>query len=207
MDFLFGRGIAIGFAIAAPIGPVGVFCINKAMADGRAAAIVAGLGAALADTIFGAVVGLGLGTVSLFLSQHQLVLKLVGGVFMAVLGLKTWLAAFAPAVSMPSVRGPAMWRDFAATFLITITNPATILGVMGVFAALGTSAKPAGVAESWLLVLGVFAGSTLWWLVLSTLASAARSRFTPERMRLFNHLSGALLMIFGAAALGSLLLP
>lgn len=207
MDFLFGRGVAIGFAIAAPIGPVGVFCINKAMADGRAAAIVAGLGAALADTIFGAVVGLGLGTVSLFLSQHQLVLKLVGGVFMAVLGLKTWLAAFAPAVSMPSVRGPAMWRDFAATFLITITNPATILGVMGVFAALGTSAKPAGVAESWLLVLGVFAGSTLWWLVLSTLASAARSRFTPERMRLFNHLSGALLMIFGAAALGSLLLP
>jgi len=207
VDFLFGRGIAIGFAIAAPIGPVGVFCINKAMADGRAAAIVAGLGAALADTIFGAVVGLGLGTVSLFLSQHQLVLKLVGGVFMAVLGLKTWLAAFAPAVSMPSVRGPAMWRDFAATFLITITNPATILGVMGVFAALGTSAKPAGVAESWLLVLGVFAGSTLWWLVLSTLASAARSRFTPERMRLFNHLSGALLMIFGAAALGSLLLP
>ena len=207
MDFVFGRGIAIGFAIAAPIGPVGVFCINKAMADGRAAAIVAGLGAALADTIFGAVVGLGLGTVSLFLSQHQLVLKLAGGLFMAALGLKTWLAAFAPAVCMPSVRGPAMWRDFAATFLITITNPATILGVMGVFAALGTSAKPAGVAESWLLVLGVFAGSTLWWLVLSTLASAARSRFTPERMRLFNHLSGALLMVFGAAALGSLLLP
>ena len=207
MEFLFGRGIAIGFAIAAPIGPVGVFCINKAMADGRASAIVAGLGAALADTIFGAVVGLGLGTVSLFLSQHQIALKLIGGVFMAALGIKTWVAACASAVTLPSVRGPAMWRDFAATFLITITNPATILGVMGVFAALGTSAKPAGVAESWLLVLGVFAGSTLWWLVLSTLASAARSRFTPKRMTLFNHLSGALLVTFGALALGSLLLP
>ena len=207
MDFVFGRGIAIGFAIAAPIGPVGVFCINKAMADGRAAALIAGLGAALADTIFGAVVGLGLGTVSLFLSQHQLALKLVGGLFMVVLGIKTWASAFGASVDLPKLRGPAMWRDFAATFLITITNPATILGVMGVFAALGTSAKPAGPAESWLLVLGVFAGSTLWWLVLSSLASAARSRFTPERMRLFNHLSGALLMVFGLLALGSLLLP
>ena len=207
MDFVFVRGVAIGFAIAAPIGPVGIFCINKAMADGRAAAVIAGLGAALADTIFGAVVGLGLGAVSEFLSQHQIALKLVGGLFMAVLGVRTWAAAFAPSVELPKVRGPAMWRDFAATFLITITNPATILGVMGVFAALGTSAKPGGLGEAWLLVVGVFAGSTLWWLVLSTVASAARSRFTPERMRIFNHLSGALLLAFAALALGSLLLP
>ncbi len=206
VDFLYVRGLAIGFAIAAPIGPVGILCIRRALADGRFAAVVAGLGAACADTIFGAVVGLGLGAVSHFLTGHQTALKLVGGTFMAALGLRTWMAA-AFAIDAHKGAGPGLWRDFVSTFVITITNPGTILGVMGVFAAMGAAAHPADLAQSWLLVVGIFSGSVLWWLVLSTLASAARARLTPERMRFFNHVSGALLMIFGAAALGSLLLP
>jgi len=203
VEWLYLRGVAIGFAIAAPIGPVGLLCIRKALADGRFAAIVAGLGAALADSLFGAVVGLGLTAVSEFLAHHQTGFKLAGGLFMAGLGLKTWASA-AFAIEPPD-HGEGMWRDFVSTFLITITNPATIFGVMGVFAALGTSARPVGLAESWLLVVGVFCGSVLWWLVLSSAASAVRTRFTPDRMRLFNHLSGALLLIFAVAALGSLL--
>ncbi len=205
MGWLYLRGVAIGFAIAAPIGPVGLLCIRKALADGRLAALVAGLGAACADTVFGAVVGLGLTAVSQFLAQHETIFKLVGGTFMAALGWRTWSsAAFAIEASEG---GCGMWRDFVSTFLITISNPATILGVMGVFAALGTSAKPVGIEESWLLVTGVFSGSVLWWLVLSSAASAVRTRFTPERMRMFNHLSGALLLMFAALALGSLLVP
>ena len=205
MGWLYLRGVAIGFAIAAPIGPVGLLCIRRALADGRLAALVAGLGAACADTVFGAVVGLGLTAVSQFLAQHQVVFKLVGGVFMAGLGWRTWTSS-AFAID-PLENGVGMWRDFVSTFLITITNPATILGVMGVFAALGTSAKPVGIEESWLLVIGVFCGSVLWWLVLASAASAVRTRFTPERMRLFNHLSGALLLLFAVLTLGSLLVP
>ena len=205
MGWLYLRGVAIGFAIAAPIGPVGLLCIRRALADGRLAALVAGLGAACADTVFGAVVGLGLTAVSQFLAQHQVVFKLVGGVFMAGLGWRTWTSS-AFAID-PLESGVGMWRDFVSTFLITITNPATILGVMGVFAALGTSAKPVGIEESWLLVIGVFCGSVLWWLVLASAASAVRTRFTPERMRLFNHLSGALLLLFAVLTLGSLLVP
>ena len=203
MEWLYLRGVVIGFAIAAPIGPVGLLCIRKALADGRGAALIAGLGAALADTVFGAVVGLGMTTVSEFLAQHQTVFKLAGGLFMAGLGLKTWASA-AFAIEPPD-HGEGLWRDFVSTFLITITNPATIFGVMGVFAALGTSARPVGLAESWLLVVGVFCGSVLWWLVLSSAASAVRTRFTPDRMRIFNHLSGAMLVLFAAVGLGSLL--
>lgn len=202
---LYLRCVGIGFAIAAPIGPVGLMCIRKALADGRSAAWMAGLGAALADTVFGAVVGLGLGAVSVFLQGHADMLKLLGGLFMVAIGVHTWRAA-AVALEPAEGKGPGALRDFVSTFAITITNPGTILGVTGVFIAMGTAARPMDLAQSWQLVLGVFTGSALWWAVLTELTILVRARFTPERMRLFNHISGALLMVFGTGALASLLL-
>lgn len=201
---LFLRGIVIGFAIAAPIGPVGLMCIRRALADGRLAAWGAGLGAALADTLFGAVVGLGLGAAAHLLDDHATVLRLVGGTFLLGIGLRTWRAAAGP--MDPKSGGLGIARDFATTFLTTMTNPGTILGVMGVFAAFGADAQPTGPGQAGQLVGGVFCGSALWWAVLTELTILARARFTPARMRLFNHLSGALLMAFGTAALASLAL-
>lgn len=200
---LFLRCVGIGFAIAAPIGPVGLMCIRKALADGRPAAWMAGLGAALADTVFGAVVGLGLGAVAFFLRDYGAMLKLLGGLFMIGIGVHTWRQA-AVAVEPPEEQGPGPWRDFLSTFAITITNPGTMMGVTGVFVAMGAAARPVGLAQSWELVAGVFAGSALWWAVLTEMTILVRARFTPDRMRLFNHLSGALLMVMGVGALLSL---
>ncbi|MBC7953828.1 MAG: LysE family transporter [Rhodospirillaceae bacterium] len=201
--FLYLRCVGIGFAIAAPIGPVGLMCIRKALAHGRSAAWVAGLGAALADTVFGAVVGLGLGAVSQFLQGHADTLKLLGGLFMIAIGLRTWWAVTIT-IEPADNAGFGLWRDFLSTFAITITNPGTILGVMGVFVAMGAAAKPVGLEESWLLVLGVFTGSALWWAVLTEMTVLVRARFTPARMKLFNHVSGALPILFGIGALISL---
>lgn len=201
---LFLRGIAIGFAVAAPIGPVGILCIRKALAEGRLAAFVAGLGAALADTLFGAVAVLGIGAVVEGLQGQTATLKLIGGLFMIGLGLHTWRSASFDIG--PDSEKSGKWRDFVTTFFITITNPGTILGVAGVFAALGPSSRAEGQIQSGLLIAGVFVGSALWWLVLSAAAAAARGHVTPLRMKLFNHGSGAMLIVFGAAALGSLLL-
>lgn len=211
LDFAipFLRGIAIGFAIAAPIGPVGILCIRKALADGHLAAFVAGLGAAVADTVFGGAAAFGIGAVMSFIDGQMVTLKVVGGLFMLALGIHTWRSAAVvvePESGIGPGKGPGMARDFMSTFAITITNPGTIFGVAGVFAALGPMGRPGVGWPTGLLVAGIFAGSSLWWLTLSALASAARTRFTPERMRRFNHLSGAMLLVFGAAALGSLLL-
>jgi threonine/homoserine/homoserine lactone efflux protein len=201
---LYLRGVVIGFAVAAPIGPVGLLCIRKALGDGRLAAWAAGLGAALADTVFGGIVGLGLGVAAQSLDQFTLALKLVGGLFMLALGVNAWRAAAEGMDGEPG-RGPGPVRDFLSTFTITMTNPGTILGVMGVFAAFGTDASPDGPLQTALLVGGVFCGSALWWAVLTEMTIAVRARFTPERMRRFNHVSGALLMMFGAAALVSVI--
>lgn len=201
---LFLRCVGIGFAIAAPIGPVGLMCIRKALADGRPAAWMAGLGAALADTVFGAVVGLGLGAVSHFLTDFGTLLKLLGGLFLVGIGIHTWRQA-AVAQEADEAKGPGAWRDFMSTFVITITNPGTMMGVVGVFVGLGAAAQPVGLAQSWQLVAGVFAGSALWWAVLTEMTILVRARFTPDRMRTFNHISGALLMLLGLGALISLM--
>ncbi len=200
-SLLFLRGVVIGFALAAPVGPVGILCIRRALADGRYAAFIAGLGAACADTFYGAVAGLGITVISAFLVSHATALRLVGGLFLVVLGGRTWRTP--PRFDPQPVSGPGLARDFLSTFLITLSNPATILASMGVFAAMGVMGNgPA--APSRLLILGVFAGSSLWWLVLSGIASGLRAKFTPGALARLNHISGAALMLFGAGILASL---
>lgn len=195
----FVRGMAIGFAIAAPVGPVGLLCIRRALADGRVAAFVAGLGAAVADTFYGAVAAFGISLIADFLHAQQAALRLVGGTFLLVLGWRGWKAE--PVLVPTPGRGPGLVKDFISTLLITLTNPGTILAFMGVFAAMGS----AGMAESsGLLVTGVFVGSAAWWLLLSAAAGAVRSSFTPLWLKRLNRGSGMAILLFGFAVLASL---
>lgn len=198
---LFLKGLSVGFALAAPVGPVGILCIRRALADGRCAAFIAGLGAACADTFYGAVAGLGLTVVSSFLISHEITLRVLGGLFLIVLGLRTGRSH--PVLSDDCDKRPGLARDFISTFLLTLTNPATILASMGVFAALGAldTGNPRAAAT---MIGGVFAGSALWWLVLSASAASVRNRFSPHWLERINRVSGALLLLFGVAILGSL---
>ncbi len=197
---LFLRGLAIGFALAAPVGPVGVLCIRRALADGRPAAFVAGMGAAFADTFYGAVAAFGLSAISSFLADHQMSIRLVGGSFLLILGVRGVRAA--QKVEPALTRGPGLLKDFISTFLITLTNPGTILASMGVFAALGSLGCKDGVTSGE-LIGGVFAGSTLWWLVLSAAAGAVRSRCSARSLERLNHGSGLMLLLFGLVIMGS----
>jgi threonine/homoserine/homoserine lactone efflux protein len=198
---LFFRGVIIGFALAAPVGPVGLLCVRRALADGRHAAFVAGLGAAFADTFYGAVACLGLSVVSSFLMDHHIVLRIVGGIILMVLGVRGLLANTADEPAAAS--GPGLVKDFLSTFLITLTNPGTILASMAVFAAFGAIGHQGG-SPSMIIVAGVFGGSTLWWLVLSAMASAARSRLSPRTLVLLNRSTGVLLVLFGIGVIASL---
>jgi threonine/homoserine/homoserine lactone efflux protein len=200
---LFLRGLAIGFVLAAPVGPVGLLCIRRALQVGREAALVAGLGAALGDTIFGAVAGLGLTMVSSFLLNHQLLIRLVGGCFLILLGLKSWRDSDRPACAEGN--GGGLLKDACSTFLLTLSNPATILAAVGVFAALGAIGLDDPMSAS-LLIIGVFFGSTLWWVLLTSVASAMRSRFSADRLRVLNHITAGLLSLTGGGILATLLI-
>lgn len=195
------RGMAIGFAMAAPVGPVGLLCIRRALSDGRRAAFIAGLGAAVADTFYGAVAGFGLTFVSGFLMDQATVLRVVGGGFLLIMGGRCMAA---DAIAVPTAhRGPGLVRDFLSSLAITITNPGTILAFMGVFAALGSMGLGGG--GGW-VVLGVFTGSAAWWLLLSTAAGAVRTTLSPLWLRRLNQGSGLALLLFGLAVLVSAVL-
>ncbi len=203
--YLFVSGIAAGFVIAFPVGPVGVLCIRKALAHGRGAAFVAGLGAAVADTFYGAVAALGISVVLDFIIGHQDTLCIVGGIVLILIGLQTVRAH--PDLGTEPTNGAGLIKDFVSTFLITLTNPATILAFLSVFATIGAFHAKRSVYESWVLVLGVFLGSALWWLVLSGAVSAVRSRFTQKWLTWTNRVSGILLILSGLGVLVSMLFP
>lgn len=202
---LFLEGMVVGFLIAAPVGPVGILCIRLALNDGRVAAFVAGLGAAVADTFYGAVAGLGLSLVSGFLMEHRDALSVIGSCVLFALGVRTWRQPPPEFRNTPGLH-PGLWRDFTTTLLLTLTNPATILAFMAVFASLGPVRASESPVHALSLVAGVFVGSALWWFTLSALAGAVRHRFSPLWLARLNVWSGGLLCVSGVAVLASLFL-
>jgi threonine/homoserine/homoserine lactone efflux protein len=197
------RGLLIGFSIAAPVGPIGVLVIRRTLAEGRVAGLATGIGAATADAIYGCVAGFGLTAISGLLIDNQLWVRLVGGLFLCYLGVRAFLAA--PAERAAAAAGTSLLGAYFATLGLTLTNPATILSFAAIMAGLGIGVAAGGYGAAALLVLGVFGGSALWWLILSSGASLLRLRLTPGALRWVNRASGMILLGFGALALASII--
>lgn len=197
------RGLAIGFSIAAPVGPIGVLCIRRTFAEGRASGFVSGLGAASADAIYGCIAGFGLTFVSNFLVSQQVWLRLIGGVFLCYLGLKTLLSK--PAEQAASAKGNGLVGAYASTFFLTLTNPMTIISFAAIFAGLGLASTSANYMSATVLVLGVFIGSALWWLILSGSIGVFREKFNLRGLQWINRISGAIITGFGLFALLSVM--
>lgn len=200
----FLRGLAIGFGIAAPVGPIGILCIRRTVADGRAAGFASGLGAATADALYGAVAAFGLTLVSGALVSQRVWLQGVGGVFLCYLGIRTWAAKPAAMVNA-SRRAPGLLTAWATTFVLTVANPATILSFAAIFAGLGLGGGAGGYGSASIMVLGVFLGSAFWWLLLSTGVGLLRSAVTPTLLRCVNRGAAAIITLFGLVALLGLL--
>jgi len=204
---LFLKGLLIGFSIAAPVGPIGVLCIRRTLADGRAVGFVSGLGAATADGFYGTLAAFGLTAVSGFLLGISTAVRLLGGLFLCYLGVRTFLTR--PAASAATTDKSTDRRlppAYLSTLGLTLTNPTTILSFIAVFAGLGLGAEAArDYASATLMVTGVFIGSALWWLTLSTGVGLLRTRFGPTAMLWVNRLSGFVIAAFGVGALVSLI--
>jgi threonine/homoserine/homoserine lactone efflux protein len=195
------RGLVIGLSIAAPVGPIGVLCIRRTLTQGRVSGLVSGLGAATADAIYGCIAGFGLTLVSDVLVAQQLWLRLVGGGFLCYLGLRTLVAR--PAEMVTGADGDGLIGAYASTFFLTLTNPMTIMSFVAVFAGLGLADTAADYVSAGILVLGVFTGSALWWLVLSIGVGLFRERVGPPLLQWVNRVSGVVIAGFGLFAIVS----
>jgi threonine/homoserine/homoserine lactone efflux protein len=199
----FIKGILIGFSIAAPVGPIGVLCIRRSLAHGRLIGFATGFGAATADAAYGCVAGFGLTTLSNFLVGQRFWLGLVGGVFLCHLGVSTFLSR--PPERSVDARTVGLFSAYSSSLLLTLTNPTTILSFIAVFAGFGLGASPDYLLAS-IMVLGVFLGSALWWLILSNGVDLLRSRASPMFMQTVNRISGTIILAFGLYSVAALLL-
>ncbi len=200
---IFARGLLIGLSIAAPVGPIGVLCIRRTLADGRLAGLATGLGAATADAAYGVVAGFGVTVIAHLLLAQEFWIRLIGGLFLCYLGARTFAGTPAerPAVA---TGGRSLAGAYTSALALTLTSPLTILSFAAIFAGLGAGAAGGSADASLLLVFGVLVGSALWWLILTGAVGLFRSRLTAPRLRWVNRLSGAVLIVFGAVALLSL---
>lgn len=214
MDFLpnpliIPVGIVIGILVAAPVGPVNVLCIQRAIERGFWGGMAAGLGAMLGDGLIALFAALGVGAISGAVQYHRMGIQLLGGLVLFLFGLKLYFAKprFAPAV--PATERAETLRDFVwdipQTFLLTITNPGAVLGLFAIFGGVSTFVEVNSYIDALTIVAAVMAGSFAWWLGLSHLIARFRHRFSVARLQLVNKVAGMLLVGFGALLFGEVI--
>jgi threonine/homoserine/homoserine lactone efflux protein len=198
----FVRGLLIGLSIAAVVGPMSILCIHRTLDRGQRYGLVSGLGIATADGIYGSVAAFGLTVIASFLINQQQWIRLIGGLFLIYLGLKAMLSNPVERSTETSVN--SLSGAYVSTFLLTLSNPMTILSFAAVFAGIGVGGVGNGTIAALLVVLGVFAGSALWWCVLTSGVNLLRREVTLTWLRWINRGSGVFLIAFGIVALFSM---
>ncbi len=204
-SLIFIKGLVIGVSIAAPVGPIGILCITRTLAKGFPSGLISGLGAATADALYGSVAGLGITWAATFLIDQRVWLRLLGGLFLIYLGIKTFISA--DTTERVRAGDTRLLKDYATTFWLTLTNPMTIISFGAVFAALGPGEGRTDPLPALLLIAGIFCGSVLWWVILSSGVSLVRGVPTSRHLRLINRVAGVVIAGFGLAALVSLVIP
>jgi threonine/homoserine/homoserine lactone efflux protein len=197
---LFLKCLAVGFVIAAPIGPIGTLCIQRSLHYGFWSGFSAGFGAALADGTFGAIAAFGLTAITYFVLGYRPEIQLVGGIILVVLGLVIFIfkAGYNKTIKIKAKNNVTY---LLTTYAIAISNPATILGFIAIFAALGLGSKHNGIGVALLMTAGVFLGSLFWWFLLSGISSRFKSKMTEAKLFWVNRISGIILIIFGAVCI------
>jgi len=198
----FIKGLIIGFSLALPVGPIALLCIRRALARGLMAGIFSGLGAACADLVFGAIAGFGVSAVADFLVNHQVALRVIGGVFLCYLGIRIFRSI--PKVREAGSEDSGLVRYFVSAFVLTLTNPLTLFAFAAIFATSGVGLASDGFFSVALLVLGVFTGSALWWFILSGVVSIFHRSISLRGLVIVNRISGTLIAAVGVIVLLSI---
>lgn len=202
--YLVLSGVVMGLIAAVPIGPVNLICIRRSFAFGPLNGFVSGLGAALGDGIFAAIMGFGLTWIAQMIEGYATIIELIGGAMMVWMGYRTFISPPVPRCldTKTDSEGTNLVRAMVSTFALTITNPVTLLSFGVMFAGLGGLAGGAGsFHDAGFVVAGVVVGSAGWWLALTTIIGIFHTRIDEKAMRIINRACGALVMACGLAVL------
>jgi len=204
MDFLslVASGLVVGIVVAAPIGPVNLICIRRALRFGMANGIASGTGAAIGDGVFAIMAAFGVTAAIAFVQTYALWLQLVGGFFLIGLAVRTWFDHPSLDAKLPEGSLGALMPVVVSTFVLTITNPATMLGFLAIFGGIADFAiGDEDYVSASILVASVIGGSALWWVIICSIASRFRERMTDNALVILNQVSAGIIFLFGLAVL------
>jgi threonine/homoserine/homoserine lactone efflux protein len=193
------RGLVLGFTIAAAVGPISLLTIRRTIAHGQLYGLVSGLGVATADASYAGIAAFGLTAISGLLVSGHVALGLIGGAIIIALGIRTILAR--PGEAASTSERPGLAAAYGSIYALTMTNPMTILSFAAVFAGFGFAAGATSFVDAAALTLGVWAGSSLWWVVLTSVVGWLRGRVSKRGLVWVNRLSGTALVVFGLVAI------
>jgi threonine/homoserine/homoserine lactone efflux protein len=197
----FIRGLLIGLSIAATVGPMSLLCIQRTLNRGQLYGLISGLGIATADGVYGSIAAFGLTLITNFLVSEQIWIRLIGGLFLIYLGIKTILSKPAERAAVLKTKSNGYFGAYTSTFLLTLTNPLTILSFTAIFAGIGVGSAGKSILSATAVVIGVFTGSTLWWIILTSGVSLLRKKIIPQWLLWINRISGSIITLFGMLAL------
>ena len=197
-------GLLLGFSVAAPVGPIGILCINRTINKNFTSGFVSGLGAATADLLYGLIAAFGLTVISTFLIDQKFWIQLTGLVFLIYLGVKTIIKKDND-IKFKQSTDKGLIKDYLSTLILTITNPVTILFFIAVFAGLGLSNSINGLDSALQLISGVFMGSCLWWLFLSGITHRLKTKISKRILKRIDLFSGIFILFFGLLILINLI--
>lgn len=198
---IFIQGIILGFSASVPLGPMGLICIQKTLNRGRWAGLVSGAGAAAADTFYAVIAAFGISFITDFIQKEQFTLRIIGSIILVLLGFKIFITN--PAIQIRKQQGKKnnLIGDFVSIFFLTLSNPITVFFFGAVFASTGILKGENSFIELIEVVVGVFTGAMLWWLILTTVVNVFRSKFRLKRLWWINKITGAVIVVFGLAAI------
>jgi threonine/homoserine/homoserine lactone efflux protein len=197
MPLYFLKGLAIGLIIAMPFGPVGLLCLQRAITLGLRVGLLSGLGAGLADAFYGAVAAFGLTYISDFLTTHQALLQTVGGAFLALMGVRLYLAQKPP--KQIALKSSHFAGAFASIFFLNLTNPMTFVAFLAIFAGFGLGGAEARAPHAVAVVAGVFVGAMVWWVAIALGGKLLRFRLLNQLPHIRKG-SGVIIILFGLYA-------
>jgi threonine/homoserine/homoserine lactone efflux protein len=197
LSFFF-KGLIIGASVSAPVGPIGLLCVNRCLTEGRVRGFVSGLGAATADMLFCIIAGFGFSFVSRFLDEQAIWIRFVGACCLIFLGLKIILSR--PEEKSCAVTGGDLLHVYVSTMLLTLINPVTILFFVALFTSLGLTLTRDAHLSLALLTMGVFVGAIFWWFLLTGFVSLFHRKLSQPTMRWVNWTLGTIIMVLGFLA-------
>jgi len=198
------KGIIVGLVVSIPLGPMGVLCVQRTLNKGKSSGFSSGMGIATADTIFALIAGLGISFIIHFLSEQQLIIKIIGGVVITFIGLKIFITNPVKQLKKHRREGKTLFEDFISILFMALSNPFTVFLYIAIFAGLNLQNISAGYSSALLVVTGVFVGASISWFTISTVINHFRAKIRLRKLMLINRIAGITIILFGVFAICSL---